>query len=233
MLPYPVEDLQTLLGRALICAPRIFLVSMWLPEFLYRMSGFHGSHGFHGFYGFYVVSRVSIPHLRLPSFFHGFHGFHGIHGFHGFLGLYWLCVVSIVSTWFPRFLYAEHRVQESSTWDEREVTWTLLPHPTPPIPPECRAQSPGVFNFRWTGRDMNVIAPPHPTHALNAEHRVQESSTWDERDVTWTLLPHPTPPIPPWMQSIESRSLQLEMNGTWHERYCPTPPHPSPPECRA
>ena len=100
MLPYPVEDLQTLLGRALICAHPIVLVSMWLLEFLYRMYGFHGSHGFHGFYGFYVVSRVSIPHLRLPSFFHGFHGIHG------FLGLYWLCVVSIVSTWFPRFLYA-------------------------------------------------------------------------------------------------------------------------------
>ena len=83
-----------------------------------------------------------------------------------------------------------HRVQESSTWDERDVTWTLLPHPTPPIPPECRAQSPGVFNSRWTGRDMNVIAPPHPTHPpLNAEHRVQESSTgvfnlrWTGRDM--------------------------------------------------
>ena len=105
---------------------------------------------------------------------------------------------------------AEHRVQESSTRDERDVTWTLLPHPTPPIPPWMQSTE----SRRWTGRDMKVIAPPHPTHPpLNAEHRVQESSTWDEQDVTWTFLLHLTPPIPPWMQSIEPESeVQVNQN---------------------
>ena len=110
----------------------------------------------------------------------------------------------------PSPLNAEHRVQESSTRDERDVTWTLLPHPTPPIPPWMQSTE----SRRWTGRDMNVIAPPHPTHPpLNAEHRVQESATWDERDVTWTFLLHLTPPIPPWMQSIEPESeVQVNQN---------------------
>ena len=123
MLPYPVEDLQTLLGRALT-----FLVSMWLPEFLYRMSGFHGSHGFHGFYGFYVVSRVSIPHLRFPWF-----PWFSMVSMVSMLSIVFIgLMVSMVSMQLPWFLYrifgfhrfsmvsiphlnAEHRVQESST----------------------------------------------------------------------------------------------------------------------
>ena len=129
----------------------------------------------------------------------------------------------------PSPLNAEHRVQESSTLDERDVTWTLLPHPTPPMPWMQSIESRSLqLEMNGTWHERYCPTPPHPS-PLNAEHRAQESSTWDERDVTWTLLPHPTPPMPPWMQSTESRSLQLEMNGTWHERYCPTPPHPSPP----
>ena len=42
--------------------------------------------------------------------------------------------------------------------------------------------------------------------------------------LTWTLLPHPTPPIP-----TLTAQHTFHACATWHERYCPTPPHQSPP----
>ena len=42
--------------------------------------------------------------------------------------------------------------------------------------------------------------------------------------LTWTLLPHPTPPLP-----TLTAQHTFHACATWHERYCPTPPHPSPP----
>ena len=41
---------------------------------------------------------------------------------------------------------------------------------------------------------------------------------------SWKLLPHPTPPIP-----TLTAQYTFHACATWHERYCPTPPHPSTP----
>ena len=224
----PVSMLR--MGRALGCAPKIFfvcttcayarlvsgfhgfhtvsmvdmlsIVSIWFPWFLYRVSGFYGFLGFHGFHGF-MVSWF----LWFLYFLHDFEGFHGVHGL---CSLYAVSMVSLcgpnVSIMCLRF---SHDARYSADTDLYSDTVCSTASAV-----SRRAQSPGVFNLRWTGRDMNVIAPPHPTHPpVNAEHRVQESSTWDERDVTWTFLLHLTPPIPPWMQSIEPESeVQVNQN---------------------
>ena len=227
----PVSMLR--MGRALGCAPKIFfvcttcayarlvsgfhgfhtvsmvdmlsIVSIWFPWFLYRVSGFYGFLGFLGFHGFhgFMVSWF----LWFLYFLHDFEGFHGVHG------LCSLYAVSMVSLCGPNVSIMRLRFSHDARYSADTDLYSDTVCSTASAVSR-RAQSPGVFNLRWTGRDMNVIAPPHPTHPpVNAEHRVQESSTWDERDVTWTFLLHLTPPIPPWMQSIEPESeVQVNQN---------------------
>ena len=44
---------------------------------------------------------------------------------------------------------------------------------------------------------------------------------WPAASSTWTLLPHPTPPQ-------DNHNVAWRVCASWHERYCPTPPHPTP-----
>ena len=107
-----------------------------------------------------------------------------------------------------------------TSW-ERARTWTLLPHPTPPLRDVIHLQ-----------RSM--------TYARTCKWAFRGVTSW-ERARTLTLLPHPTPPHPCVTWYIFNVAWRMcarasERAVAWHhgsaqehERYHPTPPHPTPP----
>ena len=103
----------------------------------------------------------------------------------------------------------------TSSW-ECASTWTLLPHPTPPLRDVTHLQRSMTYvrTCKWTCRGVTSwecastwTLLPHPTPPLRDVTHLQRSMTyvltckWTCRGVTswecastWMLLPHPTPP---------------------------------------
>ena len=93
-------------------------------------------------------------------------------------------------------------------------------------------------------RNMNVITPPHLTGNWSWKNSaVPVSAGQQERwwgccacvcTGTWTLLPHPTPPVTDHERIVQCLCLQdskkddevaVPVSAQEHERYYPTPPH--------